>query len=112
DFIPDLSSVSSLPNLIIVGDFNAHHNVWLSTQTIDTRGIGMLDQVESLPLVILNDDRPTRVTGSARPTSPDLSIASTSVSSRMCWNPMPALSSDHLPILLEVSLSRPIQNSI
>lgn len=91
-----------------MGDFNAHHQMWLKSQCNDQRGQHLLGEVETLPLTILNTNHPTRSTSHQFPTSPDLTITSFSLSSRCSWFPIPALSSDHLFLLLSITLTTPI----
>ena len=49
---------------------------------------------------ILNWDSPTRVPPNAEPSSPDVSLASTSLITSCSWKTLSMLNSDHLPILI------------
>jgi len=59
DFLEQLHSSAreATTEVIVSGDFNAHHSqVWGSSRR-DRRGEALLDMAESLNLVILNDGR-------------------------------------------------------
>ena len=53
---------------------------------------------------ILNWDSPTRVPPNAEPSSPDVSLASTSLITSCSWKTLSMLSSDHLPILIRLQM--------
>ena len=53
---------------------------------------------------ILNWDIPTRVPPNAEPSSPDVSLASTSLITSCSWQTLSTLSSDHLPILIRLQM--------
>ena len=106
----DSFSPSILPssrNLFILGDFNCHHPLWDSRGTSDLRGEEVFDWVISSDLLPLNDpDTPTllhRSSGSR--SSPDISFAPSTLALSCSWEVLQDLGSDHLPILLSVSLS-------
>ena len=85
---------------IILGDFNTHHPSWYSRST-DTRGKRM-DNGSNFG--ILNWDSPTRVPPNAEPSSPNVSLASTSLITSCSWQTLSTLSSDHLPILIRLQM--------
>ena len=95
------SIFSSPRNLFILGDFNCHHPLWDSRGTSDPRGEEVFDWVISSDLLPLNDlDTPTLLHRS----SPDIFFVPSSLA--FCsWEVLQNLGSDHLPILLSVSLS-------
>ena len=101
----DSFSPSILPssrNLYILGDFNYHHPLWDSRGTSDFRGEEVFDWVISSDLLPVNDpDTPTLLHRS----SPDISFAPFSLSLSCSWEVLQDLGSDHLPILLSISLS-------
>ena len=106
----DTFSSSILPssrNLFILGDFNCHHPLWDSRVTSDPRGEEVFDWVISSDLLHLNDpDTPTllhRSFGSR--SSPDISFAPSTLAFSCSWEVLQDLGSDHLPILLSISLS-------
>ena len=105
----DSFSPSILPssrNLFILGDFNCHHPLWDSRGTSDPRGEEVFDWVISSDLLPLNDpDTPTllhRSSGSR--SSPDISFAPSTLAFCCSWEVLQDLGSDHLPILLSLSL--------
>ena len=81
----------------------------------------MDDSINGSNYGILNWDSPTRVPPNAEPSSPDVSLASTSLitscswqtlstlsSITSCsWQTLPTLSSDHLPILIRLQMKTP-----
>ena len=105
----DSFSPSILPssrNLFVLGDFNCHHPLWDSRVPFDPRGQEVFDWVISSDLLPLNDpDTPIllhRSTGSR--SSLDISFAPSSLTFSCSWEVVQDLGSDHLPILLSVSL--------
>ena len=101
------SILSSFRNLFTLGDFNCHHSLWDSRGTSDPRGEEVFDWVISSDLLLLNDpDTPIllhRFSGSR--SSPDISIAPSSLSFSCSWEMLQDLGFDHLPILLSIPLS-------
>ena len=96
------SILPSSRNLFILGDFNCHHPLWDSRGTSDPHGEEAFDWVISSDLLPLNDpDTPTLVYCS----SPDIFFAPSSLALSCSWEVLQDLGSDHLPILLFVSLS-------
>ena len=87
----------------MVGDFNAHHPSWYSRST-DTREKRMDDSINGSNFGILNWDSPTRVPPNAEPSSPYVSLASTSLITSCYWQSLSTLSSDHLPILIRLQM--------
>ena len=91
------------PDILILGDINAHHPSWYSKST-DTRGKRMDDSINGSDYAILNWDSPTRVPPNAEPSSPGVSLASTSLISSCSWQTLLMLSSDHLPIIIRLEM--------
>ena len=100
-YIPPASSCSNeyqssiehlltTPDTLILGDFNAYHPAWYSISSY-TR--------------IKRMDDPTRVLPNTEPSSPDVSLASTSLITSCSWHTMSTLSSDHLPILIRLQMT-------
>ena len=87
---------------LILGDVNAHHQLWHSDDTEDPRGRLIADWIGVSDLGILNEDLPTRVTATAS-TAPDLSIASCNIIPSCIWSVNTSLGSDHLPIHIKLS---------
>ena len=107
---PDISNLTSPQKTIIAGDFNAHDPTWLHSQSEDPRGTRLLSQLENMT-VMNNPNLPTRRPFSNRtqPTSPDITFCSPDLSLRSEWTTTSELSSDHLPIIVKIQISKPIQ---
>ena len=98
-YSPPLDHLLTGTDSLVLGDFNAHHSLWHSGTT-DTRGNQLADSVSTSRFAVLNTDSPTRLPGSANPSSPDVSLASTSLITSSEWQTHTTMSSDHLPILI------------
>ena len=105
EFFPP-SILSSSRNLFILWDFNCHQPLWDSRGSSDPRGKEVFDWVISSDLLHLNDpDTPTllhRSSGSR--SSPDITFAPSFLAVSYSCKVLQDLGSDHLPILLSVSL--------
>ena len=62
-------------DLLVLGDFNAHHSLWHS-ETTDTRGTQLADSVNISSFAVLNTDSPSRLRVNADPSSPYVLLAS------------------------------------
>ena len=100
-YSPPLDHLLTGTDSLVLGDFNAHHSLWHSGTT-DTRGNQLADSVSTSSFAVLNTDSPTRLPGSANPSSPDVSLASTSLITSSEWQTHTTMSSDHLPILIRL----------
>ena len=98
---PSIDHLMTTPDTLILGDFNAHHSSWHATST-DTRGKNLADSICNSDFGILNWDTPTRLPSNATPSSPDVSLASSSLITSTNWNTITTLGSDHLPILIRL----------
>ena len=87
----------------ILGDVNAHHDLWYSDDTPDQRGNLIVDTISDLDCGFLNEDLPTRVTNLAT-TAPDISLASSNLIPTTTWRTENKLSSDHLPISISLAV--------
>ena len=116
-YIPPASSCSNgyqssiehlltIPDILILGDFNAHHPSWYSRST-NTRGSKMADSINGSDYGILNWVSPTRVPTNAEPSSLDVSLASSSLITSCSWQTLSTLSSGHLPILIRLEIKTP-----
>lgn len=95
------------PPYIVMGDFNAHHQLWGSSRN-DARGIAVVNAIEELDGVILNDGSPTWERPSAHPSAIDLSICSANFASQLQWTRHSDLcGSDHYPIGITLLVSPP-----
>ena len=105
--------VSILPDdgrTFIFGDFNAHHPSWdASFSGPDSSGAALFSWLSESSLSSLNDPLSSTFLhpSSGSRSSPDLSLAPSSLSPRCSWSLCPDLGSDHLPISVSVSLQRP-----
>ncbi|XP_037811763.1 uncharacterized protein LOC119603706 [Lucilia sericata] len=89
---------------LVLGDFNAHNQLWHSSLGEDQRGALLAEQIDESTFCTLNDDAPTRIMGTCA-SSPDITIASASLINYATWRAVVSLGSDHLPII--VCLDRP-----
>ncbi|XP_037809210.1 uncharacterized protein LOC119601986 [Lucilia sericata] len=89
---------------LVLGDFNAHHQLWHSSLGEDQRGALQVEQIDESIFCILNDDASTRIMGTSA-SSPDITIASAGLINYATWRAVVFLGSDHLPII--VCLDRP-----
>ncbi len=87
---------------LVLGDVNAHHQLWHSEANEDARGRLFVDTITGLDYGIINEDQPTRVTANAS-TAPDISMATSSLIPTTNWKLDTSLSSDHLPIIISIS---------
>ena len=103
-YIAPISKLSDglATNSLIIGDFNAHHDLWYTEDAKDARGEMVADWISDSTLGIINEDMPTRVTAQAS-TAPDISIASSRLIPTCTWSVEYSLSSDHLPILITLT---------
>jgi ribonuclease HI len=89
----------SLPNIIVVGDFNAHHILW-GNGHCNAKGTALLRRLDVFNMVFHNDDSHTLVHRGGV-SSLDLSITSSSISHLFSWeNSHEFLGSDHCIIRL------------
>ena len=93
--------LTSLPNSIITGDFNAYLQIWHSPFT-DHRSQLITSLILNSNHIILNQNTPTRLpfNPNQQITSPDITTADTTISANLTWQTLKALYSDHLPILI------------
>ena len=89
-------------DILITGDFNAHHPAWGSTNS-DAAGKGVVDWLDSQDLVLLNDGSPTRF-DSGGFTHIDLTVTSPNLATTSAWGTAPdSLGSDHYPQLVTIN---------
>ena len=98
-YSPPLDHMLTGTDSLVLGDFNAHHSL-LYSGTTDTRDNQLADSVSISSFAVLNTDTPTRLSGNADPSSPDVSLASASLITLSEWQTHTTMSSDHLPILI------------
>ena len=98
---PCITQLLQGESTIIMGDFNAHHPLWFSELPEDNRGTLLVEQIDDSTFSTINDNQSTRVTNNCS-SSPDITLASTSLLHKLSWEAVSALSSDHLPIVIKV----------
>ena len=107
-FQPDLAPLLYADygaDVLVMGDFNAHHPAWFSVMRDDralARGVNIAEAIDSSPLCLLNEDSPTRLPPNGTPSSPDLTIISGHLALTASWLPSISLNSDHLLILINL----------
>ena len=74
---PPLDHMLTGTDSLVLGDFNAHHSLW-HYGTTDTRTNQLAHSVSISSFAVLNTDSPTRLPGNSDPSSPDVSLASSS----------------------------------
>ena len=111
NFTPNLSGLNSTNHTLITGDLNAHNPLWLNTQGSDARGTMIIDELEDM-VILNNPECPTRKPFRAdqAATSPDLSICSPDLLTELSWRTEHDLSSDHLPIIISLTLTHKLLN--
>ncbi len=102
DYMPDFQSLFPSGEALVLGDFNAHDQLWYSSLD-DTRGNNLADFISDSSFGAMNEDIPTRLPSNGQPTSPDISFASLSLLPMTQWTTVKTLGSDHLPIVIELS---------
>ena len=98
---PELAPYLQHKDSIVVGDFNAHDELWFS-QMQDTRGAMFAEEIGNSNLGCLNEDSHTRLPSNGEPSSPDVSLASLSLLPYTSWKVETTLNSDHLPIIIAI----------
>ena len=94
----DLVSTTS----IVVGDFNAHHQHWLTNANEDNRGTLIVDTISNMPFGIINEDSPTLVTANVS-SAPDITFSTNNILTSLDWEVQCKMKSDHLPILITLN---------
>ena len=105
-----LQTLLQLKNAIILGDANAHDPLWHSS-ILNTRGGTLAGEIDNSDFGVLNGNSPTRLPRNAQATSPDISLASSSLLTSAEWSTEIELSSDHLPINIRLMTSVTVQKS-
>jgi hypothetical protein len=75
---------------------------WDSSLT-DSRGEALADDFDNSPLIVLNQDVPTRLPSSESPKTPDVTVACAHLTLASVWTTHIRLNSDHLPITIYFS---------
>jgi hypothetical protein len=89
---------------LVMGDLNAHHELWDNLITRDERGVALGGWIGDHDMMVLNDGEVTRRhSGTGRPSTPDVSMCHESMAAGICWRVMTELGSDHVPIVVETN---------
>ena len=78
-YSPPLDLMLTGTESLVLGEFNAHHSLW-HFETTDSRDNQLADSISISSFAVLNTDSHTRLPGNADPISPDVSLASASLS--------------------------------
>lgn len=99
--------IASRPNLILLGDFNAHHPMFGGTIK-DTEGKALDELIDNNNLCILNDKSGTYITNSGNTTAIDLTLISRNLAIKSTWSILDnTMGSDHYPITTIVNENFP-----
>ena len=112
DFNPNITQLLPTGEAIIMGDFNAHDALWNSSLQ-DTRGGNFAEEINQSNYGVLNTEQHTRLPSNqdGQASSPDISLASSSLLPYTRWEVKTELSSDHLPIIITCTTSIQPQTS-
>ena len=96
--------ITNIPHSVLTGDVNAHSTLWHS-YTDDHRGQLIADVIINSDHISLNTNTPTRVPNTTlqQTSSPDITTVSNTLYNRTSWTTQHALSSDHLPIITQLT---------
>lgn len=87
---------------LILGDINAHSNLWHSEVEESTRGRKIEEEILDSNSRVLNDNGPTRLINNNR-RSLDVTIASNSIINGIYWEIQITLGSDHPPLIITLN---------
>ena len=104
DYRPPINHLfSDLPDTsLVLGDLNAHHELWYSEDSSDLRGRDIADNISGTNFGIINEDLPTRIVSNSS-TAPDISFASSNLIPCTTWRAENKMKSDHLPIIISLT---------
>jgi len=101
------TATSAYKYSLIIGDFNAHHQVWGDTR-VDRQRDAIVRACDSHNLIILNDGLPTFISSSGHTsTTIDLSIASRDFGLASVSTFQDLYGSDHFPVSISVASTSP-----
>ena len=104
----DYQLMAARPNLILLGDLNAHHPMLMKGDETNTEGLALEKLIEDNDLVLKNDGTGTFLKKDGTRSALDVTLASCSVSMKLSWTVIEdCMGSDHLPIL--ISLNEPAE---
>lgn len=91
-YVASMEHLLTIQDCLILGDINAHNELWFSNLGNDSRGDDIAEEIDASSFGVLNEDTHTR--------SPDISLASSSIFPSASWKAETALGSDHLPLII------------
>ena len=105
------SQLANRPNVVILGDLNAHLPLFGGRKT-DSGGISIEKLIDTYDLIVLNDRSGTRINNDGTLSSIDVTLASKNLGLKTNWHVhTESLGSDHLPILIEIN-EKPVTQAI
>jgi len=105
--LQDLSHINQNYPFFCAGDFNSKNKLW-GCNTTNPGGTALMKILSKEPIVIASPNSPTTspLHRSHRPDILDIGLHSDSLPAPTCYT-LPRQSSDHLPVLYDISLSLP-----
>lgn len=103
-YAANIDHLLNMNDCLIVGDINAHNDLWFSDIQSDSRGEDIAEQIDASSFGILNEHSPTRIAQDTQ-SSPDITLASDSIFPSASWQVLTSLGSDHLPIIVTLGRS-------
>ena len=93
---------------VVVTDINGHSRNWFDGDNTDHRGNTIEEVVEQSDSIVINENQPTRIpfnrgNNQAQPSAPDITIIPNKLAIHTTWKTEVKLSSDHLPIIIEIN---------
>lgn len=100
-----IKSIDSHPQVILLGDFNAHHYSWGSSHS-DAPGNSFYHATLYNSLISLNSGFPTYITRPGqKPSILNLTFVSPTIYSTCSWTLLDDnLNSDHIPVVITIDL--------
>ena len=88
---------------IILGDVNAHNELWNINDASDSRGKAIVDWMMGKNMVCCNNGEATHFNrGTGTTSTPDITIAHPSLLDSIEWKVVNDLNSDHFPIIISI----------
>lgn len=96
--------------VIIAGDFNAHHPIWDDTRQACCKGKAIASAFENSRLAVLNDGAMTTIPRvDARPSAIDITLVSRKVAEKSVWIVQEhTFGGPHMTIAIEIQMGMPI----
>ena len=107
DFLANIIP-NSTPNIVIGGDFNAHHILWSKAQHATTHSSPLTEALIESDLHILNDGSITHIPDNEkhRHSAIDITICNPELATKTLWQTLPEykFTSDHIPLLTSIDI--------